>query len=341
MSIPKKKREQIKQYLLEKIGKGDTGIADACAAATGLSVSSVYRYLQQLEEEGAILRDGHRLYLRAQSHVFTYTHRTLSRSFDTAVYENDIAPLLTDCAGNVLRIWAYAVSEMVNNIIDHSEAETAQAVVLKDPVNTTILLRDDGIGIFRKIQSHFRFPATEDAITALFKGKLTTDAAHHSGEGIFFTSRAMDLFAALSGGKIFTHDDYDDLQKKIGDIADLRGWENFPGTVILMRLSNHSSKNLKDVFDAFADEEGAFQKTRIPVSHFFAAPVSRSQARRLAERLELFEVVELDFAGVDWIGQGFAHELFVVWQRQHPGVRLVPIHENTDVRRMIHHVTSA
>ncbi|MBQ6735217.1 MAG: STAS-like domain-containing protein [Lachnospiraceae bacterium] len=78
----------------------------------------------------------------------------------------------------------------------------------------------------------------------------------------------------------------------------------------------------------------------IPISHFFPTPVSRSQAKHLAERLELFEVVELDFAGVDWIGQGFAHELFVVWQRTHPGVRLVPLNENEDIRRMIHHVTA-
>ena len=31
----------------------------------------------------------------------------------------------------------------------------------------------------------------------LSKGKLTTDSANHSGEGIFFTSRMFDVFLSL------------------------------------------------------------------------------------------------------------------------------------------------
>ena len=35
--------------------------------------------------------------------------------------------------------------------------------------------------------------------------------------------------------------------------------------------------------------------------------VSRSQAKRLCHRFDNFEEVELDFDGVEEIGQGFAH----------------------------------
>lgn len=66
--------------------------------------------------------------------------------------------------------------------------------------------------------------------------------------------------------------------------------------------------------------------------------ISRSQAKMLTAGIESGEV-ELDFSDVEWIGQGFAHELFVVFARKHPRVTLVPVHAGTDVKRMIYHVT--
>ena len=48
----------------------------------------------------------------------------------------------------------------------------------------------------------------------------------------------------------------------------------------------------------------------------------------------------LDFDGIDDIGQGFAHELFVVFKRKHPHVNLNVTNENQDVRKMIAHVNA-
>ena len=77
----------------------------------------------------------------------------------------------------------------------------------------------------------------------------------------------------------------------------------------------------------------------VPVRNIFDDfPVSRSQARRLCHRFENFLEVELDFTGIDEIGQAFAHEIFVVFQNAHKDVRLVPTHMSRDVERMIHHV---
>ena len=68
--------------------------------------------------------------------------------------------------------------------------------------------------------------------------------------------------------------------------------------------------------------------------------MSRSQAKRLSNRFENFQEIELDFEGIDEIGQGFAHELFVVFQRNHENIKLIPIHVSTDIERMITHVTT-
>lgn len=56
-------------------------------------------------------------------------------------------------------------------------------------VTTEMYLRDNGIGIFRKIQREKNLLDERHAIFELSKGKLTTDPKRHTGEGIFFTSR--------------------------------------------------------------------------------------------------------------------------------------------------------
>ena len=41
---------------------------------------------------------------------------------------------------------------------------------------------------------------------------------------------------------------------------------------------------------------------------------------------------------IDDIGQGFAHEIFIVFQEQHNDVKLIPVNMNEDVEKMINHV---
>lgn len=69
--------------------------------------------------------------------------------------------------------------------------------------------------------------------------------------------------------------------------------------------------------------------------------MSRSQAKRLCARFESFEEVILDFEGIDDIGQGFAHELFVVFKRKHPHVNISVTNENQDIRKMLAHVNAS
>lgn len=63
--------------------------------------------------------------------------------------------------------------------------------------------------------------------------------------------------------------------------------------------------------------------------------ISRSQAKRLLARVELFKIVIFDFSGVDFIGQAFADEIFRVFAIQHPEVELTAVHANNKVKQMI------
>jgi anti-anti-sigma regulatory factor len=66
--------------------------------------------------------------------------------------------------------------------------------------------------------------------------------------------------------------------------------------------------------------------------------VSRSQAKRLLSRVERFRHVILDFDGVDFIGQGFADEVFRVFWNKHKNIELVPVNMSQRVEMMIHRV---
>ena len=192
---------------------------------------------------------------------------------------------------------------------------------------------------------YYEYKELDDAIINLFKGKLTTDKENHSGEGIFFTSRVMDCFGAISSNKLFiqehTHESLSSLgvEKHSGKID---SYKNVQGTLIVMALTNDTNRTLKEVFDMYSSVDGGFTTTSIPMKRICDSgyPVSRSQAKRLYVGFDKFEKVILDFSGVDEIGQGFAHELFHVFQKKHPEIKMECINTSAAIERMITHVTS-
>jgi hypothetical protein len=195
-----------------------------------------------------------------------------------------------------------------------------------------IVIIDRGIGIFRKIQEALNLLDERHALLELAKGKLTTDPNHHTGEGIFFASRMFDSFNIHSGDCIFTH--------KAGDTEDwLLETKDGTGTAVFMRLSNHTSRTCTEIFNQYSSgEDYGFTKTVVPVKltqYGNDKLISRSQAKRLLARVELFETVVFDFSGLDTVGQAFADEIFRVFPLQHPGINLIPINMSEGVEQMV------
>lgn len=341
MSFTKEKKTAIQNYLLEKIASGDHGIAKKTAEAFDTSPNTVYRYLTELEKNGCIRREGNDRYRLISQQI----HFSLLRKKNQLVYEDEIyreyfEEHIRNLPENAVRIWSYGISEMINNVIDHSKAKVMVCDIYTNKMETTIIIHDDGVGIFKHIKEFYEFRSLMEAVQELFKGKLTTDAANHSGEGIFFTSRMMDFFAALSDSLIFTHDNFQEAITEIASIPGLENWEQMKGTLIVMSLSNATQKTPAEIFRKFEDEDMNFSKTNIKISHLFGSfPVSRSQAKRLCRGLEAFSEVTLDFSGVDEIGQGFAHEVFAVYQADHPELKIIAENTNETVDRMLKHVS--
>ena len=85
---------------------------------------------------------------------------------------------------------------------------------------------------------------------------------------------------------------------------------------------------------------GSRSHVRVKLFEHGSSFVSPSEAKRLLAGLERFAEVDLDFDKVESVGQGFADEVFRVWAKQHPEVRLVPTNMNDGVALMIGRATA-
>ena len=328
--------EAIRRFLLENVSKHPTDVAKVAAEHFKISRQAVNKHLKRLVSERALLEEGNtrqRSYKLAALVEWRQTYLIANDLAEDAVWRADILPVLGSLPQNVLDIWQYGFTEMFNNAKDHSEGSGISVKIKKTAITTQMFISDNGIGIFKKIQLRLGLLDERHAILELSKGKLTTDPQRHSGEGIFFTSRMFDNFYVLSGSVYFSHK-FDTPEDWI-----LEG-EEIPGTFVQMLLNNHTARRMKKVFDSFATGDDGFQfnKTIVPVAlaqYGDDKLISRSQAKRLLSRVELFKTVIFDFERVPTIGQAFADEIFRVFSNAHPEIDIFAAHENSEVKRMI------
>lgn len=337
MGFSSEKRNKIKFYLMEKLREDPETAVKKTSDTFLVSRSSIYRYIRELENEEILIRKGNRLELKKSVKIIPVAFN--ENTSEDNIYNMYIKDIFAERDENVRQIWEYAFLEMMNNALEHAGAKNIVIGIIRDYMSTTILIHDDGIGIFKNIMEYFNLETLNDAANELFKGKLTTDKENHSGEGIFFTSKVMDRFCAVSDGMAFTYDKLFDFSGDIKEISKNNNMEK--GTTVCMELSNFSNKSLKEIFDMFSDEEGVFNKTIIPLRHIFERdPMARSQARNLCSRLDSFEEAVLDFKGIEFMGQGFAHEIFAVYKKKHPKLKITVLNASRDVEKMINHVSA-
>lgn len=251
--------------------------------------------------------------------------------FDRIVEESGV---LTGLNKNVVGIFNYAFTEMLNNAIDHSNADEIVVVAERFGKQVSFDISDNGIGIFQNIKEKKGLHSILEAIQDLLKGKQTTAPEAHSGEGIFFTSRVADRFVIYGSGHKLIFDN-------ILDDVFLSTNPSRKGTRVHFELSLGSDKNIADIFGKYSNPETyKFDKTEIRVELYKndTVYISRSQARRILFGLGDFDVATLDFTGVRMIGQGFADEVFRVWVKSNPEKKVSYINAVPEVEAMIEHV---
>ena len=331
-----KRGEKIRQFILDNVEHHPKDIVALASRKFDISRQAVNKHIKRLVDHNALSVKGstrgkhYTLYpLEEWEHLYLLNGRLA----EDVVWRTDISKFLRGLPENVVDIWHYGFSEILNNAIDHSSGTNVIVRVSKTAISTKIIILDDGEGIFKKIKRELGLQDERHSVLELAKGKLTTDPDKHSGEGIFFSSRMFDDFEILSGSVYFSH-----KQDKDEDwVLERQKFES--GTSVFLALSNNTNRTAKQVFDNFStDDDYGFTKTVVPVrltQYGDDKLVSRSQAKRLLVRVEKFKIVLFDFDKVESVGQAFADEIFRVFQAQHPEIEL--IFENTckQVHQMI------
>jgi anti-sigma regulatory factor (Ser/Thr protein kinase) len=328
--------DRVRRFILESIEDHPQDIVRQAVGRFGISRQAVHKHLARLVEEGAITQTGqtrnHRYQLAALGE-WTRSYPIEPGLAEDVVWYRDVRAALGELTDHVLLIWQHGFTEMFNNALDHSEGSEIRVVIRRTAHSAEMIIADNGVGIFRKIQSRLGLLDERHAILELSKGKLTTDPQRHTGEGIFFTSRMFDSFNILSGGVSFTH-----ISGEANDwIRDNAQFQH--GTTVWMRLNNRATRTTKQIFDQYASApDFDFSRTVVPVvlaQHVGEALISRSQAKRVLARVDLFRTVVFDFSGVESIGRAFADEIFRVFAQGHPDIELQFVHANAAVKQVI------
>lgn len=331
-------KEEIIRFVLDNVDEHSDTIVQMVAKQFQVTRQTASNYLVRMIQSGQIVGKGTtkgRTYHLKPIVEIVQEEPVTSDMADDEIWRDRLLPALKPhLTQNVLDICQYGFTEMMNNVIDHSSSEKVLYWCDLNAAYVRFGIKDYGVGIFEKIKTAFNLDDRRHALLELSKGKLTTDARRHSGEGIFFTSRMMDRFSITSIDLYYAKQRSDD------------GWliaiEEGPvdnGTTILMKMERNSPHTSKEVFDKFSTgEDYGFAKTHVPLQlakYEGESLVSRSQARRLMARVDRFSEVILDFSGIDTIGQAFADEIFRVFAADHPEIQLIVIRTNPDVDRMI------
>src|SRR5260370_19357390 len=277
--------EDIRHFILQNVEHHPGSISRLAAQKFKISRQAINKHLQKLRAEHALTEAGNtrnRVYNLSPLVEWRKHYQISPELAEDAVWTNDVAPTIGEMPENVLDIWAYGSKEMLNNAIDHSGGTSITVHISKTAATTEMLISDDGIGIFKKIQTALNLLDERHSVLELAKGKLTTDPEKHTGEGIFFASRMVDSFDILSGGVFFTH--------KFGDSEDwIMEREKFAGGRTAWRkLDNHTARTETNICDRYhSGDDYGFNKTVVPVKmaqYGSDKHVSRSQAKPVLVR---------------------------------------------------------
>ncbi len=334
----KEKGKLIRYHILRDVVDHPQDITKHIAEIYSITPQAVYNHLARLEQAGLLASSGRgkgKKYFLGDKRSAFNSYSLNNNLSEDEIWRKDFLFMFDNIAENIVDICHYGFTEMVNNVIDHSDASELKLSMFREKEQIKIRVIDNGIGIFRKIKNYYHLADEREAIFELSKGKLTTDPQNHTGEGIFFTSRVFDWFFVDSMDLTFSHEDSQEFDlffnTKISD--------DEVGTSVCMVINRNSGRILQDVFDDFAGpDEYQFNKTVLALElalYDQEKLVSRSQAKRVLNRVDKFTTVALDFEGIDSIGQAFSDEIFRVFTRNNPEITLVPINMTEQVEKMV------
>ncbi len=323
------------QKILALVKKNKEGCsASVLEKKLGYSRQYIVRLLNQLISQGEIYRLGKTRAAKYYSGKATDTSSSLQlikerKGLSESVVFEEIRTrmqLNRRLNKNCLTIFDYSFTEMLNNAIDHSQSRKVWISVDIDQTNILFIIKDLGIGAIENIKQGFKINDNFQALEHLFKGKQTTAPEAHSGQGIFFTSKVVDVFNITTSGMEFTIDNL-----KADEF--LKDTRQRKGTSVGCKIKKNTRRKIKDVFDKYTGEDYEFNQNIVKINlSGHSRLMSRSEAKRLLLGLDEYAVLDFNFQSVDTVGQGFCDEIFRIYANKHPD-KTLSYHNTSDVVR--------
>lgn len=343
--------EQIRQAILQAlVSHPGTNPTATLQKRFSVSREAIRRQLKTLTATGFIREEGYgkgrRYHLVASqifpqpAQIFRISYQELKKGGEADIYQRYIFPFLQAAhvsANNLNRV-SYTATEILNNVIDHSSSKT---VILSMEISNhtlQLIIEDDGVGVFETLRNFFSLDGYFEAAGELAKGKRTTDPSKHAGEGLFFSARIADSFLIEANGIKYSY------IEKIDDWS-IATSNQTKGAKLTLTFDLNSPKSTKDIFDKYTDDFNFQQNSpRLVLPYIIKMPYgdfpSRSEAKKILAGAEKFKSIVIDFKDVESIGQGFADEIFRVFQNSHPDINIEFKNANPFVERMIKHVST-
>jgi anti-sigma regulatory factor (Ser/Thr protein kinase) len=328
-------------------------LPEAVMTRLGVSRRRATELLRRLVATGWLLREGprHRPVYRPGALRQVVQRYPLEGLQEDLPWRRDFAPFF-DLPPNAMRLAQHAFTELLNNAVDHSGGTRVTVSVRQTPLHVQLLVSDDGCGLFQRVAQELQLDDPRLAMFELSKGKLTTQPERHAGQGLFFVSQLADIFDLHANQAAFQQRRSEQtLWHAVRPMAS-------QGTSVYVAIALDTQRSLASLrlaHSALADAAQAadaapsdparcrFERTRVPLQLLAGGQTlaSRAEARRVASRLTEFSAAELDFAGIEDVGQGFADELFRVFGQAQPRLRLLPTGMSAGVAAMVDSVRRA
>jgi len=337
----------IKKLILNKLNKEKEIKVATVVKATGFSRAYINRFFRELQEKNIIIHIGKanrsQYVLADKKSIYNSKKKILdirkkltniNLTEDSVLDEiKQATGIFIDLKENIKKIIDYTFTELLNNAIEHSKSKNIEILMDRNNHVMRFIIIDKGIGIFNNIRHKKRLKNNLEAIQDLLKGKQTTAPKNHSGEGIFFSSKAGDVLIIEGTNKRI-------IFNNIIDDVFIQDIKNRVGTKVILTISLNSKKNLSKIFNKYSENTYEFSKTQVNIKLYKMGTIyiSRSQARRVLVGLDNFKTVIFDFKNVKTVGQGFADEVFRVWQQHNSKIKIIIRNSNENINFMIKHI---
>jgi len=169
--------ETVRTFTVANVAQHAADIVRRTAEKFDCTRQAVHRHIQRLVEEGALLESGKtRSRTDALAALISWSQSFFVASCgdEGEIWLRYVRDLVRPLASNVMAIWQYGFTELFNNALDHAQASTITVDFTETAAGSVVIILDDDVGIFRKIQAALGLMDERHGVLELTKGKFST-----------------------------------------------------------------------------------------------------------------------------------------------------------------------